>query len=241
MLPRVPERLLDVTLQPVMFTLLFLYVFGSAIDVPGMRYQDYLLPGLLGQSLAFGVMGSGTATATDFSNGVIDRFRSLPITRLSVISAQVIGQVLEQILGISIVVGLGLALGWRPDLDFFGAVELVGLVLLGLFAFTWAGVLVGMTLRSSDAVQGFSFGVLFPLAFLAGTFVPIDGMAAVPRAIAQWDPISALVASVRQVSQGTDSSGSWQLDHPVAAMVMWCVLLMAVCAPLAVRRLSPRR
>jgi ABC-2 type transport system permease protein len=241
MIPRVPERLLDVTIQPIMFTLLFLYVFGSAIDVPGMRYQDYLLPGLLGQSLAFGVMGSGSATATDFSSGVIDRFRSLPITRLSVISAQVIGQMLEQILGISIVVGLGLALGWRPDLDAVGLMELIGLVLLGLFAFTWLGVLIGMTLRSADAVQGLSFGVLFPLAFLAGTFVPIAGMATVPRAIAQWDPISALVAGVRQVTQGTDSSGSWQLDHPVPAMVIWSVLLVLVCAPLAVRRLSPRR
>src|ERR1700727_3117148 len=99
-----------------MFTLLFLYVFGSAIHVPG-SYQNYLLPGLLGQSLAFGVIGAGVATSTDFSTGVIDRFRSLPVTRLSVISAQVIGQIIEQILGIAIVVCVGLALGWRPDLD----------------------------------------------------------------------------------------------------------------------------
>lgn len=236
MTPRVPERLLDVTLQPVMFTLLFLYVFGSAIEVPGMRYQDYLLPGLLGQSLAFGVMGAGAATATDFGNGVIDRFKSLPVTRLAVISAQVIGQMLEQILGLVIVLGLGLALGWRPDLDVAGFFTLTGLILLGLFAFTWFGVLLGMVMRSPDAVQGLGFGILFPLAFLAGTFVPIEGMAAVPRAVAHWDPISALVAAVRQVSQGTESSGSWQLEHPVVAMVGWCVLLIVVCVPLALRR-----
>lgn len=236
MMPRVPERLLDVTLQPIMFTLLFLYVFGSAIDVPGMRYQDYLLPGLLGQGLAFGVMGAGAATATDFSTGVIDRFRSLPVSRLAVISAQVIGQMLEQILGMAIVLGLGLALGWRPDLDVAGAFELAGLILLALFAFTWVGVLLGMTLRNPDAVQGLGFSVMLPLTFLAGTFVPIEGMAAVPRAIAQWDPISALVAAVRQVCQGTDSSGSWQLEHPVPAMIGWCVLLIVVCVPLALRR-----
>jgi len=235
-IPRVPERLLDVTIQPIMFTLLFLYVFGSAIDVPGMRYQDYLLPGLLGQGLAFGVMGAGAATAADFSSGVIDRFRSLPVTRLSVISAQVVGQVLEQIIGMAIVVGLGLALGWRPDLTAWGFLELSGLVLLGLFAFTWLGVLIGMTFRSPDAVQGLGFGVLFPLAFLAGTFVPIDGMAAVPRAIAEWDPISALVAAVRQVCQGSHTSGSWQLEHPVPAMIGWCGLVIAVCVPLALRR-----
>src|ERR1700721_136715 len=127
-IPRVPERLSDVTIQPVMFTLLFLYVFGSAIHVTGIRYQNYLLPGLLGQSLAFGVIGAGVATSPDFARGVVDRFRSLPVTRMSVISAQVIGQIIEQILGIVIVVGVGLALGWRPHLDAGRFVELVALM-----------------------------------------------------------------------------------------------------------------
>jgi len=234
-IPRVPERLSDVTIQPIMFTLLFLYVFGSAIHVPG-SYQDYLLPGLLGQSVAFGVIGAGVATSTDFSSGVVDRFRSLPVIRMSVISAQVIGQIIEQILGIVIVAGVGLALGWRPHLGGGRAVELVALMLLGLFAFTWVGVLAGMLIRSSDAMQGIGFAVMLPLSFLAGTFVPISGMKLVPRAIADWDPLSALVAAVRQVCQGTQSSGSLQLDHPVPAMVAWCLLIIAVCVPLALRR-----
>src|SRR5687768_6183544 len=138
-IPRVPERLSDVTVQPIMFTLLFLYVFGSAIAIPGMRYQDYLLPGLIGQGLAFGVIGAGVATANDFSTGVVDRFRSLPVHPLSVISAQVIGQMLEQVIGMAIVVGVGLALGWRPDLTPGRFLLLCGLILLGLFAFTWFG------------------------------------------------------------------------------------------------------
>jgi ABC-2 type transport system permease protein len=219
-IPRVPERLSDVTIQPIMFTLLFLYVFGSAIHVPG-SYQDYLLPGLLGQSVAF---------------GVVDRFRSLPVVRMSVISAQVIGQIIEQILGIVIVAGVGLALGWRPHLGGGRAVELVALMLLGLFAFTWVGVLAGMLIRSSDAMQGIGFAVMLPLSFLAGTFVPISGMKLVPRAIAEWDPLSALVAAVRQVCQGTQSRGSLQLDHPVPATVAWCLLIIVVCVPLALRR-----
>jgi ABC-2 type transport system permease protein len=234
-IPRVPERLSDVTIQPIMFTLLFLYVFGSAIHVPG-SYQNYLLPGLLGQSVAFGVIGAGVATSTDFSSGVVDRFRSLPVIRMSVISAQVIGQIIEQILGIVIVAGVGLALGWRPHLGGGRAVELVALMLLGLFAFTWVGVLAGMLIRSSDAMQGIGFAVMLPLSFLAGTFVPISGMKLVPRVIAEWDPLSALVAAVRQVCQGTQSSGSLQLDHPVPAMIAWCVLIIAVCVPLALRR-----
>jgi ABC-2 type transport system permease protein len=234
-IPRVPERLSDVTIQPIMFTLLFLYVFGSAIHVPG-SYQNYLLPGLLGQSIAFGVIGAGVATSTDFSSGVVDRFRSLPVVRLAVISAQVIGQIIEQILGIVIVAGVGLALGWRPHLGGGRAVELVALMLLGLFAFTWVGVLAGMLIRSSDAMQGIGFAVMLPLSFLAGTFVPIAGMKLIPRVIAEWDPLSALVAAVRQVCQGTHSSGSLQLDHPVPAMIAWCVLLIAICVPLALRR-----
>jgi ABC-type multidrug transport system permease subunit len=116
------------------------------------------------------------------------------------------------------------------------AVELVALMLLGLFAFTWVGVLMGMLIRSSDAVQGIGFAVMLPLSFLAGTFVPISGMKLVPRAIAEWDPLSALVAAVRQVCQGTQSRGSLQLDHPVPAMILWCVAIIAVCVPLALRR-----
>src|SRR5271154_2677934 len=233
---RVPERRSDVPVQPVMFTLLFLYVFGSAIHITGMRYQDYLLPGLLGQGLAFGVIGAGVATATDFSSGVVDRFRSLPVTRMSVISAQVVGQIIEQILGIVIVVGVGLALGWRPHLDGGRFVGLGALLLLALFAFTCIGVLMGMLIRSLDAVQGIGFALMLPLSFLAGTFVPISGMKLIPRAVAEWDPLSAVVAAVRHVCQGTVSSGSFQLDHPVPAMIGWCVIIIAVCVPLALRR-----
>ncbi|MFN2537502.1 MAG: ABC transporter permease [Mycobacteriales bacterium] len=238
MIPRVPERLLDVTLQPVVFTLLFLYVFGSAIHIPGTRYQDYLLPGLLGQQLAFGIIGAGVATATDFHTGVIDRFRSLPVKRLAIITSQVVAQVLEQVLGMTIVIVLGLALGWRPTFGVGGFFALVGLILLGLTAFTWFGVLLGMMVRSTDAMQGLGFSIVFPLSFLAGTFVPIQGMALVPRVIGEWDPISALVASVRHVAQGTDAHGSWQLEHPVVSMVGWCTLIIAVCVPLALRRFS---
>jgi len=235
-IPRVPTRLSDVTIQPIMFTLLFLYVFGSAIHIPHMSYQDYLLPGLIGQSLAFGVIGAGVATANDFASGVVDRFRSLPVTRLSVITAQVVGQILEQILGLAIVAGIGVGLGWRPHLTFATLLEFVALILLGLTAFTWFGVLMGMLVRSTDAMQGIGFAIVLPLSFLAGTFVPIAGMKLIPRVIGQWDPLSALVAAMRHVAQGTVTTGSWQLVHPVISMVFWCLLIIAICVPLALRR-----
>jgi ABC transporter DrrB family efflux protein len=238
-IPRVPERLLDVTIQPIIFILLFLYVFGSAIHVPGVSYENYMFPGIIGQSLAFGVIGAGVATSNDFMEGVIDRFRSMPVSRLSIISGQVMGQFCEQVLGMVIVVAFGLALGWSPQLTFAHGVELFVLMVLGIFAFTWAGVLFGMLVRSPDAMQGVGFIVILPLTFLAGTFVPIAGMDAVPRAIAQWDPISALVATVRDLTTpGVHIGGSWQLDHPEVAMALWCLLILAVCVPLALRRFN---
>jgi ABC-2 type transport system permease protein len=237
-IPRVPERLLDVTIQPIIFILLFLYVFGSAIHVPGISYKDYLFPGILGQSLAFGVIGAGAATASDMTEGVIDRFRSMPVSRLSIITGQVMGQFCEQVLGLAITVGFGLALGWDPHPSLLGAIELIALMGLAMFAFTWCGVLVGMLVRSPDAVQGLGFIIILPLTFMAGTFVPIAGMDAVPRAIAEWDPISALVATVRKLTAGVHSGGSWQLDHPELAMLFWSLLILAVCVPLALRRFN---
>ncbi len=236
MVPRVPERLSDVTLQPIVFTLLFIYVFGSAIKIPGMRYQDFLLPGLIAQSLAFGVIGAGVATATDFSSGVVDRFKSLPITRLAVVTAQIVGQMIEQVFGIVIVAALGLGLGWRPQLTVGTFFETIGLLLLGLLAFTTFGVLLGMLVRTADAIQGIGFAVVFPMVFLGGTFVPIAGMQLVPRTIAEYNPLSAIVAAMRQVTQGTGSTGSWPLEHPVPATFAYCVLIIAICLPLAVRK-----
>jgi ABC-2 type transport system permease protein len=237
-IPRVPERLLDVTIQPIVFILLFLYVFGSAIHVHGISYKDYLFPGIIGQSLAFGIIGAGVATSNDMTEGVVDRFRSMPISRLSIITGQVMGQFCEALLGMTIVIGFGLALGWHPHLSVGHGFELAGLMILAMFAFTWTGVLFGMLVRSPDAMQGIGFIVIFPLSFMAGTFVPIAGMDAVPRAIAQWDPISALVASVRGLTQGTHSTGSWQLEHPQLAMALWCVVILAIVVPLALRRFN---
>lgn len=234
---RVPERLLDVTVQPFVFILLFLYVIGSAIHV-GIDYKDFMFPGIIGQGLGFGIMSTGTATAHDMREGVIDRLRSMPIGRLAIISGQVIGQLAEQVLGLTIYVVIGLALGWRPHFSLSGGLELFGLVALALLAFTWTGVYFGMLVRSPDAMQGVGFIIVFPLTMMAGTFVPIGGMAAIPRAIAQWDPFSVFVASIRHLTQGSVSSGSLPLDHPELAMLFWSLLLLGIMLPLALRRFS---
>ncbi|WP_406131393.1 ABC transporter permease [Streptomyces sp. NBC_00989] len=236
---RVPTRISGVSLQPILNTTLFVSVFSSVIHIPGTRYQDYLLPGLIAQSIAFGGISAGVATATDFSLGVVDRLTSLPITRLAVITAQIVAQIIEQIASMTVVACLGLALGWHPHLNAVTGSGLVALLLLGLLAFTTFGVLLGTIVRNPTAIQGISYGVVFPLAFLGGTYVPISGMQVIPRTIAEYNPIAVLVAAVRQVAQGTKSSGSWPLEHPVISLVAYCAVIIAVCLPLAVKKFSP--
>ena len=236
-IPRVPERLLDVTIQPAIFIVLFLYVLGSAIHVPGMTYTEFLLPGVLAQQIAFSIIGAGTATAVDMHEGVVDRFRSLPIARLAVVTGQVLGQFCEALLGVVVVAGLGLALGWSPDMSAGDVLVTIALVVLTLFAFMWAGVVLGLSFRTPDAVQGVGFTVVLPLTFMAGTFVPISGMDLVPRTIAEWNPISPLVAAMRELTAGAHAAGgSWPLEHPVAGAFLWALILLAICVPLALLR-----
>jgi ABC-type multidrug transport system permease subunit len=236
-IPRVPERLIDVTIQPVIFIVLFLYVLGSAVHVPGMSYTDFLLPGVIAQQVAFSIIGSATATTVDMHEGVVDRFRSLPIARLAVVTGQVLGQFCEALLGVVVVTALGFALGWSPDMSFGDVLVAVALVTLTLFAFMWAGIALGLSFRQPDAVQGVGFTVVLPLTFLAGTFVPIAGMDLIPRTIAEWNPISPLVAAMRELTMGAqDAGGSWPLEHPVAGAFLWSAILLAVCVPLALAR-----
>jgi ABC-2 type transport system permease protein len=238
--PRVPERILDVTLQPVIFILLFRYVFGAAIHVHGISYVNFLVPAIIAQGLAFGLIGTGAAISNDMAEGVLDRFRSMPVKRLSIVTGQVLGQYCEQLLGLSVYIGLGVVVGWRLHGSVDSVLEALGLVLLALFAFTWVGTYFGMLVRSPDAMQGVGFSIVFPLSFMAGVFVPIASMDPVLRSIGDWDPVSSLVASVRGLTESYPSSGSLLLDHAALAMLGWSLLLLAIFVPLALRRFNRR-
>jgi ABC-type multidrug transport system permease subunit len=202
-----------------------------------MTYTAFLLPGVIAQQIAFSIIGAGTATAVDMHEGVVDRFRSLPIARLAVVTGQVLGQFCEAMLGVVVVTALGFVLGWSPDMSFGDVVVALALVALTLFAFMWAGIVLGLSFRSPDAVQGVGFTIVLPLTFMAGTFVPIAGMDLVPRTIAEWNPISPLVAAMRELTAGAhDAGGSWPLEHPVAGAFIWSAILLAICVPLALAR-----
>jgi ABC-2 type transport system permease protein len=240
---QIPEKLIDVTLQPLMFVLLFAFVFGNVIHVPGGRYHEYLLGGILVQTLAFAMMGPGTSIATDMKEGIVDRFRSLPMSRAAFVLGHLIAEMAAITLAIAVLTVSGLVVGWRIESDVPHAVAGYALVFAFAFAMVWMGILLGLTVREPDAVMGTGFLVVFPLTFVSNAFVPAAGLPDGLRQFAEWNPVSAVVAAVRELFGNPAALGehpAWPLAHPVIAGVAWCVVLTLVAAPLAVRRYRAR-
>jgi ABC transporter DrrB family efflux protein len=236
---QVPDKLLNATVSPIMFVLLFAYVFGSAITVRGGNYRDFLMPGIFVQTVAFTCATTAMGVANDMTKGLVDRFRSLPMARSAVLVGRTSADLVEGLIGIFVMAGCGLAVGWRVHNGLGGA--LVGFLLLLLFGFAmnWLGTIIGLLMRSPEAVQGLVFVTLFPITFVANTFVPTDNMTPWLRTIADWNPISALVAACRQLfgdSPVPYTGSAWPLHHPVPAAFGYSLLMLAVFAPLAVRR-----
>ncbi|AKU92344.1 ABC transporter permease [Vulgatibacter incomptus] len=235
-----PEKLADVTVQPVMFVLLFAYVFGSAIVIPGGNYREFLMPGIFTQSVIFATMGIMSSIVTDMSTGVMDRFRSLPISRSAVLVGHTFSSLLESLLGLTVMVICGLIVGWRAHTPLASVLGGFGLLLYIAFALSWIGVYVGLFLRTTEAAQGVGFVVIFPLTFLANTFVPTSGFPAWLRAIADWNPTSAFVAATRELFGNgvavAQTETAWPLQHAVPVSIAWCTLVVAIFLPLAVGR-----
>jgi len=240
---QIPEKLLDVTLQPLMFVLLFAYVFGGAISVPGGSYREYIIGGILVQSIAFGLMGPGTSIATDLTEGVIDRFRSLPTRKAAYLVGHYLAELTGMVLAIVILLGAGLIVGWRVHEDFFHVTGAAVLLLLFASAMIWIGTWIGLTVRTPDAVMGVAFVVVFPLTFLSSAFVPIESLPNALQWVAAWNPISVVVAALRELFGNPTApvtKHSWPLDHPVLAAVVFTLVLAAIAVPAAVRRYRSR-
>ncbi len=233
---RMPEMLLDVTIQPVMFVLLFAYVFGGSIDIPGSNYKEFLLPGIMAQTMVFSSAIVAMGLTNDLEKGIVDRFKSLPMSRSAVLVGRSISSLIHSSIGIVVMGVTGLLIGWRMREGVGNALLALLLLLLFGFAMIWLGIWVGSMMRSVEAVQGFMFTVMFPLTFVANTFARPDDMPTWLRVIAEWNPVSSLTAGCRELwGNGPVPAADAQLplQHPVIASILWSLIFTAVFAPLA--------
>lgn len=238
-----PEKLLDVTIQPLMFVLLFAYVFGGAIAVQGSSYREYLMGGILVQTMAFGMMGPATSMATDLTEGVIDRFRSLPSKRSAYLAGHAVAELGGLCLSLSILLGTGLLVGWRTHTDLAHVGGGIALLVLFAAAMIGTGTLIGLSVRTPDAVMGVGFTTIFPLTFISNAFVPLETMPHALQVFAAWNPVSVIVAAVRELFGNPTAAlevSSWPMEHPVLAGTGYCLLIFVVTSALAVRRFRAR-
>jgi ABC-2 type transport system permease protein len=239
---REPEVLADATIQPIMFVLLFAYVFGGAIRVPGGgSYREFLMGGIFAQTIVFGgTFGVAMAIAADRTNGAMDRFRSLPMARGAVLGGHALANLLKALLPMAFMSICGLIVGWRIHTDVWHAAAGYGLLVMFAFAMIWIGVLLGSSLATPQAVQGVAFVAIFPITFIASTFVPTSTLPGVLKTFAEWNPVTSLSGSLRTLfgnpGAGAGAGAPWSLRHPVAYTVIASVVIVVVCAPLAIRR-----
>jgi ABC-2 type transport system permease protein len=238
-IPRIPEKALGAVLLPLVFVLLFAYVFGSAIRVPGGGdYHSYLVSGIFAQTMIGTVPGIAVGVASDIRSGLMDRLRTLPISRGSVIAGRTVAELVELVGGMAVVALCGLIVGWAPHGSVLETLAAFGLLLLMAFAVTWAGVWVGLMVRDPDGADGIAMAVIFPAMFLSGIFVPVAGLPDGLRQIAEFNPLTSLATAVRQLfdSPVGPVPDVFTLQHPVITSLGWAAALMAIFVPLSIRR-----
>ena len=237
--PRIPELAIFAILQSIMFVVLFAYVFGGAIPLPGGEsYREYLMPGIFIQTLAFASITTAIAFADDMTKGIIDRFRSLPMARSAVLSGRTFADVLYT-LGILVVLMLsGLVVGWRVHSSVGDFLLAVALMVFFTYAMAWVGVFLGLVAPTVETVQQLGFLIIFPLTFLSNAFVPTATLPDVLQPIAEWNPISALTQATRQLfgNPSPYPSGSFPGEHPYLLSILWTVAILATFVPLGIRR-----
>jgi ABC-2 type transport system permease protein len=225
----VPEQLLDVTVTPVMFVLLFTYLFGGAISGSTGEYRDYILPGILVMSVLFTTVYSGVALNTDLTRGVVDRFRSLPIWRPGPLVGALLGDSVRYVVAGTVIILLGVALGFRPEAGVPGVLAALALTVVFAFGLSWAFTTMGLLLRSPNAVMNAGFMSIFPLTFLSNVFVEPETLPAALEAFVNANPISILATASRGLMEGNAAAGD------IAIVLATAAALTAVFAPLTTR------
>ncbi len=229
-LPRAPDLLLAFTVQPIMFVLLFRFVFGGAIRTPHLSYVDFLIPGIIVQNIAFGGFVTALGLNEDVHKGLIDRFRSLPMSRAAVLAGRTLSDILTNALSMVILIITGVIIGFSFNADVLHVIAGAGLLLFFGYAFSWVFAFVGLTVSSPEAANSAGFLAVFPLTFVSSAFVPVASMPAVLRAFADVNPFTITVNAMRALWLGRPAGNNvWEA-------LLWIVAIIAVFAPLAVAR-----
>ena len=241
LLTRVPEVLIFSTIQPVMFVLLFRYVFGGSIDTgqPG-GYVQLLMPGIFVQTVAFTLAGTASGLAEDMKKGLIDRFRSLPISQSALVMGRTLGDSLLNIVVLAVMGIAGYLVGWRPSSSPLSvAIGFLFLLFFG-YALSWVGIYVGLSASDARVVQNVSFLVTFPLTFLSNAFAPTTGMPRALQYFAEWNPVSTMVAACRELfgleNQFGATAGSFPSENPLLTSFIYMIIIMAIFIPISVRK-----
>lgn len=237
---RVPELLVFATLSPIMFVLLFAFIFGSAIPLPGVDYKEFLMAGIFTQTVVFGSTITGASLAEDLQKGLIDRFRSLPMARSAVLVGRTTADIGNNVVTIAVMAVTGLLVGWRIRTSVLEALAGFALLLLFAYAISWLMALVGLSVKSPEVVQNASFIIIFPLTFIANTFVPTDNFPPVLKAFADWNPVSSVTLAARELFGNTSPAmpppDVWPAEHPVVYSLIWIVAILIIFVPLSVRK-----
>lgn len=227
---RVPQLMVFSSIQPIMFVLLFRYVFGGAIPTPGIDYVNFLMPGIFVQTVCFGAVSTGVGLAEDMGKGLIDRFRSLPMARSAVLVGRTMADLFRNLFVVLLMTIVGILVGFRPDTNVFAFLAGVGLILLFAFALSWGFAVIGLAARNAETAQAMAFPLLFPLTFASSAFVPVASMPGWLQVYARHQPVSVVVDATRALMVGDPTSSS------VLMALAWTIGLLAVLVPLAVRR-----
>ena len=229
-LPRAPDLLIAFTVQPVMFVLLFVYVFGGAIQTPGFDYVDFLMPGIIVQSIAFGGFVTALGLADDLKKGLMDRFRSLPMTRSAVLTGRTLDDVVTNVVQLVVMFTVGLLVGFNFSSSVGEVIAGIALLLLIGYAFSWVFAFIGLSASSPEASNAYGFTILFPVTFVSSAFVPVDSMPSWLQPIAEHNPFTYMVNAARSLFLGIPAGDNIWLA------VVWTLAIIAVFAPLSAWR-----
>ena len=229
-LPRAPDLLLAFTVQPIMFVLLFRYVFGGAIETPGYSYVDFLIPGIIVQNIAFGGFVTALGLNEDVHKGLVDRFRSLPMARPAVLAGRTTADIVTNTLSMTVLLITGVIIGFSFHTNFFHAIAGVGLLLLFGYAFSWVFAFLGLLVSSPEAANSVGFIAVFPLTFISSAFVPVASMPEPLKSFAMVNPFTIVVDAMRSLWLGAPAGNN------IWGAVVWSLVIIAVFSPLAVAR-----